>query len=325
MTISQASQNLKSKPRRSLRSGLKQMTAGAAATLAIALHLTALPTQADPFRAQNPKPIGPRTEAAFEALFKQGNYVRANELLRTAETNEPLAYALKASLAYLNSDLQRMQTNAAETLRVAQQLKQTDPLRGNLYTAAGRFLEGAYTFSTAENRVAAAPQVLGKLQEVFAALNAAESINPNDPELNLLKGYMDLMLAVNLPFTDPNAAIERLNRAAPGYLAYRGMAVGYRDLRQTDKALEAVNKAIAEASSNPELYYLKAQILVRQGNNTEAKNNFRRALERRSQLPNPVVRTLIHEQCRNEERIARVNNPQDNMTYNSCLQQLQTP
>jgi hypothetical protein len=39
-----------------------------------------------------------------------------------------------------------------------------------------------------------------------------KKVDPNDPELNLITGYMDLMLAVNLPFSDPAQAIERLEK-----------------------------------------------------------------------------------------------------------------
>jgi hypothetical protein len=68
---------------------------------------------------------------------------------------------------------------------------------------------------------------LSKLQKVFQYLDEAKKIDPKDPELNLLTGYMDLMLAVNLPFSDPAQAVEKLEKyAAPSYLAYRGIAVG---------------------------------------------------------------------------------------------------
>ena len=49
------------------------------------------------------------------------------------------------------------------------------------------------------------------LQQVFSELDEAESINPSDPELNLIKGYMDLMLAVNLPFSNPEGAISQMS------------------------------------------------------------------------------------------------------------------
>ncbi len=65
-----------------------------------------------------------------------------------------------------------------------------------------------------------------RVAKVYAYLGKAEAISANDPELNLIRGYMDLMLAVNLPFTSPDQAIERLEKnAAPRYLVDRGIAI----------------------------------------------------------------------------------------------------
>ncbi len=71
---------------------------------AIALNLWVSPSLAgDPFRDREPHQIGDQTEAAFKAIFQQGNYPEAERYLEQAvskEPNEPLAYAMKASLAY---------------------------------------------------------------------------------------------------------------------------------------------------------------------------------------------------------------------------------
>lgn len=308
-------------------SNRRTLTQTCAAAL-VALQFLTLPVQADPFRARDPRPIDDTTERAFLELFKEGDYAEARQILQNPTPNEPLAYALRASLSYLYGDLDGLQTNATETLRTAEQLKQTDALRGNLYIAAGHFLQGAHTFSTAENQVAAAPAVLAKLQQVFSALNAAERISPNDPELNLLRGYMDLMLAVNLPFADPNAAIQRLRQhGAPDYLVQRGLAIGYRDLRRNEEALRAVNEALRAAPNNPDLYYLKAQILVRQGKHQEAMPQFRQALEKRQQLPPSLVGQIVYENCRAEARINGIaeGSPQDAQNRQECLSQRDRP
>ncbi|GAB4242170.1 MAG: Sll0314/Alr1548 family TPR repeat-containing protein [Elainellaceae cyanobacterium] len=263
---------------------------------------------ADPFRATNPREVGDQTEQAFKAMFEQGNYVEATELLQTAEASEPLAHALKASLAYMDEDWDTMSENAQLTLETAEKLLETDPLRGNLYIAAGLFLEGAHTVST-QGIVQSTPTVLRKLQQVFNHLNEAERIDPADPELNLLKGYMDLMLAVNLPFSDPEQAIERLeNYAAPSYLAQRGIAIGYRDLEQPDKALAAVDQALQETPNNPELFYLKAQILRLLSDDAEGDAQkrlqgeslglFRQAWTLRAQMPESTVDQMEREACR---------------------------
>ncbi len=277
-------------------------------SLAISIGLsTALlwahPASADPFRSSNPRPIGDKTEQAFKLLFEQGNYREAAEVLQTAEANEPLAYAMKAALAYIDRDWDSMGQNARLTRESAEQLLASDPLRGNLYIAAGQFLEGAHTLST-EGTVRATPAILGKLQQIFDSLNKAEKIDPTDPELNLLKGYMDLMLAVNLPFSNPNQAIERLETyAAPSYLAQRGIALGYRDLDQPEPALIAVDQAIQETPNNPELLYLKAQILRKQDKGQESLRYFRQALTMQAQLPKNLAYQIAWEQCRTVNQV----------------------
>lgn len=289
--------------------GFKRLAATVAGTLTIALVLLSPPAWAgDPFRTSNPHAIDDQTEAAFKAMFEQGDYVKAAELLQTTETDEPLTYALRGSLAYMNDDLEAMGENAHLTQEKAEQLMATDPLRGHLYIAAGLFLEGAYSFLT-EGAVRSTPSVLGKLQQVFDNLDEAEKIDPNDPELNLMRGYMDLMLATNLPFANPQDAIQRLETlAAPAYLAQRGIAIGYRDLDQQDQALAAIDQAIQATPNNPELFYLKAQIIRRQSDDVEGDeqarlrrqslNFFRRAWQLRAQLPENTVEQIDREACR---------------------------
>lgn len=294
-------------------------------TVAIASILTltgiwANPASADPFRTNNPRQIGDQTEAAFRAMFEQGNYPEAAQLLQNAESNEPLAYALKASIAYIYEDYNAMGENARLTRETAEQLMETDPLRGNLYIAAGLFLEGGHTFLT-QGAVRATPTVLSNLQQVFNHLGEAEKIDPNDPELNLLKGYMDLILSVNLPFSNPEEAIQRLqNYAAPIYVAQRGIALGYRDLDQQDQALTAIDQALQAAPNNPELLYLKAQILRRKAEDlqgteqrqvqTQSLTFFRQAWTLREQLPEETVEQIDREACRTFQQ-AEDKNPDD--------------
>lgn len=271
----------------------------------------------DPFRATNPAPIGPRSEAAFRAIFERGDYRSGASQLQQAlsqEPDEPLAYALQASLAYSNwqaateetvkaqalADLQRY---AQQTREVGDRLIARDPLRGNLYVAVGHFLEGAYIVSK-EGGVSGAPRALGRLQLVIRALDAAEKVNANDPELNLIRGYMDLMLAVNLPFTNPDRAIARLqDKGGPAYLAQRGVALGYRDLGKSDQAMAAVNKALELTPDNPDLFYLKAQILRLQSKYEESLTWFQKALDKREQLLPAPARQMAYEQCRTEQQM----------------------
>lgn len=285
-----------------------RLTTVAQATFAaaIALNLWANPSLAgDPFPGREPHAIGDKTEAAFNAIFQQGNYPAAERYLKealTTEPNEPLAYAMRASLAYMKNDRAGLDTYSRKTLETGQKLLATDELRGNIYTAVGHFLEGAVII-TREGTTNGAPQALSRLRQVYEYLDKAEAISANDPELNLLKGYMDLMLAVNLPFADPDEAIKRLEtNGGPRYLVDRGIALAYRDLKQYSQALEYANRALRATSENPELYYLKAQILREQGQKeksqtlfTEAIANFDKALTKKSQLPASLVKQIQNE------------------------------
>lgn len=283
-------------------------------TLSIGVNST---LAADPFRVTNQRQIGDRTEAAFNAIFQQGNYQQAQRYLEQAvltEQNEPLAYAMKASLAYtLKEDPQALNAYAKKTQETAQQLMTKDPLRGNLYSAVGHFLQGAAVLMR-EGTLKGTPQALSQLRQVYAYLDKAEALSPNDPELNLLRGYMDLMLAVNLPFSSPDQAIERLTKfAGPKYLADRGLAIGYRDLNQYTEALAAVNRAMQVTPKNPELFYLKAQILSEQGNKAqnasllqEAVTNFDKAIAQAPQLPNGLVKQIKRERQKVTERISNL-------------------
>jgi tetratricopeptide (TPR) repeat protein len=280
-------------------------------TTALVLNLAILPTWAkDPFRTSNPKAIGDRTSDAFVAMFEKGDYKTAEGLVAKAaasESNEPLVYAMKAILAFNSKQPAEFSSNATQTHAVAQQLIKTDPLRGNLYVAVGSFLEGASILSN-KGIVRGTPEALGKLQEATQGLDAAEKIAPQDPELGLIKGAMDLMLAVNinLPLSDPQKAIARLEGAAgPKYLADRTLAWGYRDLNDLGKAMKSVDDARSATPGNPELDYLKAQIAVKQGNDSGALPLFKAALDKSAQLPPSLVEQIQREERRAKQRLGK--------------------
>lgn len=285
-------------------------------TVTLALSTWVNPSLADdPFRTKEPRNIGDNTEEAFKAIFQQGNYKAAESYLQQAlskEPNEPLAYAMRASLAYTNQDWASLESYSKKTLEIAQKLISNDPLRGNIYTAVGHFLEGAAIIQR-KGTVNGAPQALSRLREVYKHLDKAEAVSADDPELNLLKGYMDLMLAVNLPFANPQQAIERLEKnAGPQYLVDRGIAYAYRDLKRYNQALEYANRALQTTSDNPELYYLKAQIQrevakkdKNQGLMQEAVSNFDKALAKKSQLPAGLVKQIERERRNAVKEIAK--------------------
>jgi tetratricopeptide (TPR) repeat protein len=286
----------------SLRPHRSRWRAWLAGTLTTAvIGLGALPALAgDPFRPNNPHNIGEATEATFKAIFYEGNYTAAQRLANqaiTAEPGEPMNYAIAAALDYLNQDLDALLSKAQQTQSAAADLKATDPLRGHLYTAVGLFLEGAHGLQT-RGLARGTPTALRMLQQVFAELEAAEAISPNDPELSLLKGFMDLLLAVNLPFANPDQAIGRLRQGYPDYLSHRGIAIGLRDLQRYDEALAEVNKALAAAPDNPDLMYLKAQVLFLLQDYRGSLPYYAAALTYADQLPASTVWQIRFEECR---------------------------
>lgn len=257
---------------------------------------------ADPFRPTAPHDIGEHTEAAFRVIFEEGNYAAADAALAKAEANEadePLVHALIAAMAYFKGSrgLDEVAHRAKLTQETAAELKETNPLRGHLYTAVGLFLEGAHMLKT-EGLAKGTPKALGMLRQVFNELDAAERIDAEDSELNLLRGSMDLMLAVNLPFANPERAIARMaEHSHPVYVTQRTIAIGYRDLDQYDSALIAVDSALRAAPNNPELFYLKAQVLAGQGDTDTSLEWFAKALAQKEQLPTALGRRIVWENC----------------------------
>lgn len=270
--------------------------------------ITSGPVLADPFRTTNPKTIDPSTEEAFTSIFQLGDYLKAQSQLQKAAKNEPLAFALLTGIDYLNQDWKSFEQNAERTLTVAQNLVKTDPLRGNLYVAVGHFLQGAYSVSL-EDPITGTPKALIKLQQVLKYLDEAEKVAPNDPEFSLIKGFMDVMLAINLPFSDARQSIDRLEKnASPSYLVHRGIALAYRDLNQLDKALEYTEWALNLTPRNPEIHYLKAQILNLQAQKNPAlfitaAQSYQTALQLSEQLPKGLVAQIFSEHCSNQTRI----------------------
>lgn len=267
----------------------------------------------DPFRSSTEaRVLSEPAVAAFQAMFEQGNYQNAQLYLQQAQSEaspEPMVYGMLAAFAYQQEDWQALADYSQKILTVSQALKQTDPLRGNLYIAIGHFMEGAHALAT-EGTFRGAPKALNKLEKVFTALDAAELVNPEDPELNLIRGYLELFLSLNLPFNSPANAIAKLEKyGSPRHLADRGIAIAYRDLGELDKALTFVDQALTEVPNHPEVLYLKAQILASLGQKTDptlltaAQENFQAALAQPQQLPKRVVAQIFYEHCKNLNRI----------------------
>ena len=272
----------------------------------------------DPFRTTNPREIDDRTESAFRAFFEQGNYPKAKDLLAPllvpGQKADPLALAMGAATAYarVNSGgadkataLEDFRKYATRTRLAAGALAQDDALRSNLYLGVSDFLDGAYILLK-DGTVNGTPEALNKAQNAFKLFEAAAAMAPNDPEVNLIKGFTDLFISLNLPFSSPSQAIARLEKTAgPKYLADRGAAIGYRELNQQAKALEAVERALQATPAtreNPEVLYLKAQILVRQGNHKASLPFFEKALAKKDQLAPATGKQMQKEYDRAKKR-----------------------
>ncbi|APB32568.1 Tetratricopeptide repeat-containing protein [Gloeomargarita lithophora Alchichica-D10] len=283
--------------------------AGLAILTAVTLWLSAVPVQAgDPFRRKPPRPIDAKTEQVFEQVFIYGNYSQARSILTellAQNPKEPLVYALSASIAYLDGDLTNMAQAAAQTMTTATALQKTDPLRGHLYVGVAHFLAGGVVATeNRKNLLLVVPQLLDKVQVALGEFDKAAAVNPNDPELNLIRGFADLLLAINIPFSNVGDAVNRLqNSGAPPYLVHRGLALAYRDLKQFPDALAEVDKALIAAPNQPELQYLRAQILVGQQNYIEGVKWFDQSLAMEAQLPPALVRQIRRERERAQRRV----------------------
>ncbi len=254
--------------------------------------------------AGNGKKSGSNVERAKEAMFRDGDYVKAKQYLDIAlqtEPKEPLAYAMSTLYPFSAGNYEKVKEYGEKTSKSAEQLMKTNPLRGNLYQGVGLGILGAYELKKSNGGALGA---LSKLQKVFEYMDKAKKIDANNSELNLIKGYMDLLLAVNLPFSDTSDAIEQLKNAEPKYLAWRGMYIGYRDLKEYDKANAAINKAIELAPQNPELTYYKAQLLGIRGREKqdekllkESIKLFETAYQKRDRLLISTLSQILSERC----------------------------
>ena len=252
-------------------------------------------------------------ERAKEAMFRDGDYVRAKQYVdsaRKTQPNEPLVYAMSTIYPFSAGNLEQVKALGEQTTQAAKKLMATNPVRGNLYQGVGGAIGAAY-----EMKKNGPLGALNRLQQVFKYMDEAKRLSPNDPELNLIKGYMDLLLAVNVPFADTNQAIEQLQRAEPKYLAYRGIYIGHRDLKEYDKAMAAINTAIKLAPNNPELKYYKAQLLAIRGRARQAPSGdaelresiklFDVAYQRHDKLLTSTVIQVMSERCQAKSALNR--------------------
>lgn len=257
---------------------------------------------------------GANIERAKEAMFRDGDYAKAKQYLDLAlktDPNEPLTYAMSTLYPFSAGDFEQVKVYGDKTTKAAEQLMKTNPLRGNLYQGVGLAILGAYEMKKPNGGALGA---LSKLQMVFEYMDKAKKLDPNNPELNLIKGYMDLLLAVNVPFADTNQAIEQLKNAQPRYLALRGLYIGHRDLKEYDKANNAIDAARKIAPHNPELTYYKAQLLGIRGreqrNDKDLRESiklFESAYQKHDGLLLSTIAQILSERCQAKSSLAQTN------------------
>jgi tetratricopeptide (TPR) repeat protein len=267
----------------------------------VIVSMTAPAWARDPFRTTKARPIPSETAIAFDTLLREGNFRGAiPQIEKAVKTNdsEPLAHTMAALVAFFRQDMEGMRQSGQSVKQRAQALMSKDKLRGHLYLAVADLIESAYLFKT--EGVSSVPRLLPLVQNVFDEMKNAQKIDPTDPELNLFKGLVDILISsvssAVIPSADVEASLVNLRQfSAPDYLKWGGITVAYRDARKTDLAMEAVDKALASAPNNPVLHYFKGQIFWMQGNILEARRYYLLALSKAPQLPDQFVIDVLSE------------------------------
>ncbi len=262
----------------------------------LTLLLSSSAIAADPFRTgPKARPMGPALEKAFEDFFRNGSYLNSSQKLNAAQAenpNEPLVYTLQAALAYMNNQPERMQAMAQKTRQVAEAMPAKDEARSHLYRGLAKGLEGAGDYL--KDGDSALPSILAKVPSMLLEINTAHRKAPDDPEINLIVGYIDTVIT-KYGLSSYDEAIESFRKANPAYLSFRGKALVYREKKDYVQAQLMVDKALTAAPQNPDLFYLKGQILASQRKPTDAVLSFEKALSLGKQLPESTKKQIRKE------------------------------
>jgi tetratricopeptide (TPR) repeat protein len=254
---------------------------------------------ADPFRVGiKARPMGPSLQSAFEDFFRYGKYQSSSQKLTKAQSenpNEPLVYTLQAATAYQNQQKDVFMATLPKIRAASKAIAAKDSARSHLYQGVAQGLEGYFL----KDSVTDLPKTLTYASSMLLEIDKAHSLSPNDPEINLFVGFINMVLGKN------DEALKNFQKAGPPYLALRGQALVYRDTKDYANAQIAVDKAIAVAPQNPELLYLKAQIFVKQKNTTEAVKYFDQAIKLGDQLPEGTLKQIKKEK---ESQVAQLPN-----------------
>jgi tetratricopeptide (TPR) repeat protein len=125
--------------------------------------------------AGNKAKQGSNIEKAKEAMFRDGDYVKAKEYLDAAlqtEPDEPLTYAMNTLYPFSAGDYEKVREYGEKTTKAAEKLITTNPMRANLYQGVGLAILGAYEMKKANGGALGA---LSKLQKVFEYMDKARS------------------------------------------------------------------------------------------------------------------------------------------------------
>ncbi len=244
---------------------------------------------ADPFRVGiKARPIGSSLQSVFEDFFRYGRYQSSNQKLTMAQAenpNEPLVYTLLAATAYQNQQKGVFLTTLPKIRAASKAIAVKDVARSHLYQGIAQGLEGYFL----KDSVTDLPKTLTYASSMLLEIDKAHQLSPNDPEINLFVGFINMVLGKR------DEALSNFQKAGPPYLALRGQALVYRDTQDYANAQVAVDKAIATAPKNPELFYLKAQILSLQKKPTEAVKFFDRAIKLGNELPEGTLKQINKE------------------------------
>jgi tetratricopeptide (TPR) repeat protein len=244
---------------------------------------------ADPFRiGAKARPMGPSLQSAFEDFFRYGKYQSSSQKLAKAQSenpNEPLVFTLLAATAYQNQQKDVFLQMLPKIRDASNRIAAKDSARSHLYKGVAQGLEGYFL----KDSVTDLPKTLTYASSMLLEIDKAHSLSPNDPEINLFVGFINMVLGKH------GEALKNFQKAGPPYLSLRGQALVYRDTKDYANAQVAVDKAIAVAPKNPELLYLKAQILVLQKNPTEAKKYFDLAINLGKELPADTLKQINKE------------------------------
>jgi tetratricopeptide (TPR) repeat protein len=255
----------------------------------------------DPFRTgPDARPIGPALGSAFEDFFRTGEFQKASQKLTKAQKenpNEPLVYTLQAAIAYLNGQRDKMLELTQKTRDVSQAIEAKDAARSHLYRGIAQGLEGSSYYL--KDGLSGIPKALTYVSSMFLEIDKARQLAPDDPEVNLLVGYINTLL------NKYDDALGQFRKAGPPYLSYRGQALVYRDTKAYPKAQAMVEKALAAAPKNPDLLYLKGQIFALQSNPTEAIALFDQALTVGKQLPESTRKQISIERTNQMTQLSK--------------------